>query len=133
MLAGVSLSDTGRKHTIHQRAPCQAGNDHPIRGGKVLLQIHAQAIIGKDTRDRPDSPVTNELAHRQARWEKSRPETLHQEALLGLGNSEEFRCLGRADREGLLAEDVLAVVEGSHDILKVVRVGGGNVDDVNTG
>lgn len=87
--------------------------------------------LTNDSVNGADSARLDELADLDAQREISRPDGLHQEDVLGPGGLDEFLGLRRGNSEGLLAQDVLAGLQGQHDILEMVAVRGGDVDDVH--
>lgn len=73
----------------------------------------------------------DEFPDLDAQWEESRPHSLHEEEILLLRSLHELLGLAGRHCERLLAKHVLAGLEREHDILEVVAVRGGNVDDLD--
>ena len=98
---------------------------------KRRLDIIAKAIIGNHPQHLANLPASDDLANLPADGEVARPDGLHEEQMFLLGRLAQDPRLLAIDSEGLFAEDILARVEGQHDILKVVRVWCGHVHDVH--
>jgi hypothetical protein len=62
-----------------------------------------------------------------------RPHRLHRQKPVRAGRVADGRGLGGVQREGLLDQDVLAVLEREDRVLGVEGVGGGDVEDVDLG
>lgn len=81
--------------------------------------------------DSPQLPVLDHFPDLDAQREEPRPDRFHQEQLLFPGRLHQFLRLRRIDREGLLAQHVLARQEAQHGVLVMVGMRGGDVDDVD--
>lgn len=73
------------------------------------------------------------VAHGDAEGEEARPHRLHQEQSLLLRDARKDPRLLGVDGERLLTHHVLPRIERLEGVGKVVRVGGGDVDDVDVG
>lgn len=80
-----------------------------------------------------DGTGIDELPNHDAQREVACPDSLHEEQVLRSRLLDELLGLGEGDRECLLAQNVLAGLEGQHGILEMVAVRGRNVDDVDVG
>ena len=112
-------------HDIQQRAAGQLGQDDALFAGHLIAQIGGQqpglADLSGFHRLPDDAP------HRLGPG----PDGLGDQHAPGLGVAQGVLGLAGADREGLLAQDVLAVVGAELDVAVMQRVGRGNVDNLH--
>lgn len=106
---------------------------HSVGGFEGGFGLRADGEVGLDAEHFADRTGGDGFADGDAEWEIARPHGFHQEEGFALcGVVEDFGLCG-VDGEGFLAEDGLVVREAQHDVLEVVRVGGGDVDYVDGG
>lgn len=122
----------GRGHTIQQSTTSKIHIHHPILNIN-RLDITRKAIINKHANNLTNLALGDELADLDAKREVAGPNSLHEEEVLRLGSVNQDAGLGRIDREGLFAENMLSSVQGEHDILEVVGVRRCDVDDLDVG
>lgn len=102
-------------------------------GPPGLLDRIAEAIVSRDAHDLANLAGLDEVADGDADGQVAGPDGLHEEEAGCAGRVGQDAGLGGVDGEGLFAEDVLAGAQGEHDIVEVVRVRRGDVDDVDVG
>lgn len=78
-----------------------------------------------------DSSRGDELPNHDAQREVPRPDSLHEEQLLGPCLFNELLGLGDGDCERLLAQDIFTSFKGQHRILEMVAVRSSDVNDVH--
>lgn len=97
---------------------------------KLERDVIPEAEIGGDARDGAEVAGLDEGADCAGKGEEARPEGFHEEeAALG-GDAAQDGALRCCDCDGFLDEHVFVSMEGEQGVLEVVRVRGGNVDDV---
>jgi hypothetical protein len=102
-------------------------------GPPGLLDRIAEAIVSRDAHDLANLAGLDEVADGHADGQVAGPDGLHEEEAGCAGRVGQDAGLGGVDGEGLFAEDMLAGAQGEHDIVEVVRVRRGDVDDVDVG
>lgn len=97
----------------------------------LLFNGFAKAIVCRDAQDLADLAGLDQLPDAHADGQVPGPQSFHQEEVVLLCGLDENARLRGVDCKRLLAEDMLLRVQRKHDILEVVRVRSGDVDDVD--
>lgn len=75
----------------------------------------------------------NQLSNLDTQGEESCPDSLHEEQILGLGRCDQLLHLCGRHGDGLFTEHILACFEREHDVLEVMTMRRGYVDDLDVG
>lgn len=121
---------------IQQRAAGQVRVHHSVvvrEGQRPIGSITAEGVVGNDSVHGANSARLDQLADLDTEGEVASPDCLHQEQVLGPGRFHQLPSLGSVHSESLLAKDVLARLHSQHGVLEVVRMGSGDVDNVDVG
>ena len=112
---------------VQQRAARELGRVEPVRG----VEREELAVVGRHVDDLTDLTARDHSAQRRDVRQEPRPHGLHDEHARGPGGVEDLARLGLVARERLLDQDVLARGDGQQRVVAVVRVGRGDVHDVD--
>lgn len=88
-------------------------------------------MISEDAGNLSDLPRGDDGSDVDRGWEVAGPYRFHQKQVLLFCEIDEFFQLGSVGRECLFAENVFASSESEEGILVVVRVGCGDIDDID--
>lgn len=97
----------------------------PLHATKAVICAHSQNLANGASLDQvPDLNTQREIPC---------PHSLHEEQVLLPRRLNKDPCLLSIHCKCLLTENMLPCFQDKHDILKVVRVWGCNIDDINVG
>ena len=112
---------------VQQRPAPEARIEHPVR----WWSIHDEAQIGVHLQGGAEPTGAKPVAHGQDHRMTGHPHRLHQEQSTLAGELDHLFGVGGVKGECLLAQHVLAGVEGQPRVLEVQRVRRGDVDDID--
>lgn len=116
---------------VEKRTPCQVRIDESVIGILRRRRSKVDTELCLRGTDLTDLAAREDLLQFVRVRLEPQPDGLHEEQVLGASEVDERLSLLRRHHETLLAEDVLARLEGVVDVAVMVRMGRSNVDDID--